>query len=149
MPTPERQQELDRLCNETCSSERKPCLARFRSKPGETSELRCHSKSSLSGDTQYPGSTAIEFDVPEFKKTLFKRPLLGRNETHMWLDYLCNDPNVNPVQRLRPSAVNYFAEFNGHSLTCRNLLDEVVNNINEKLEGLTKCKLSDKLSREL
>ena len=136
MPTPERQQKLDRICIANCS--KKPCLARFRWIRGETSELRCYWGSSRSGDTQYPGSAASAFDAPEFKRTLFKRPLLGRNETQMWLDYLCNDPSVNPVEGLRPSAVNYFAEFDGHSLTCRNLLDEAASNIDEKLKGLTK-----------
>ena len=138
VPTPERQQELDRLCNANCKSEKKPCLARFRSIPGETSQLRCHSGLSLSGDTQYPGPAASVFNATEFERTLFKRPLLGRSETQMWLDYLCNDPHVNPVQGLRPSAVNYFAEFHGHHLTCQNLLDEVASNIDEKLKGLTK-----------
>jgi hypothetical protein len=143
MPTSERQQELDRLCNGVCNSTGKPlpCLARFSSVSGSTSELRCFEISNLTDHTQYPATSAVELELPQLKRQLFKRPLYGNKETQMWLDQLCNDPEVNHIQNLQPSVVNYFAHHDGNILSCRNILhEENVTNaqeIHEKLKHLT------------
>ncbi len=137
MPTPERQQELDSLCNNNCQSPPplELCLARFCSVSGEGRELRCCAVSSLTGDTQYlSGSSGWWDDLPQFNSTLFRRPLFGRNKIQMWLDQLCNDPSVNPVQGLRPSIVNYFADFDNNFLKCRNLLHEAATDL-KKIDG--------------
>lgn len=57
------------------------------------------------------------------------------NETQMWLDQLCNDPDINHVQNLQPSVINYFAVHDGSFLKCRSILHEEVST-NEVFKSL-------------
>ena len=121
IPTPKRQQKLDRLCNDIFKTE--AWLARFDmySSVSASANLRCYPIGSLTVDTQGQNTQGLFEENPLLQTELFRRPLYGRNETQMWLDQMCNDPDVNRFQGSKPSVLNFFAYYD-ETLKCRSIL---------------------------